>query len=151
VRVAAEHAHVHPFRESNAAFEYRFATQSSESPSGSAGVSVLPPPSNSGSPPRTFGPSPAELVRRGADTYQACYERQALARDHTVAGTVEVHMSLDAAGRITQLSLRSESNNPDRTLMELVARCIEPNIRRIEFGPQPDPGSEIVVPLAFNP
>lgn len=158
VRVAAERAHVRPFRDESAAFAYTYApAAAAPSPSTSA-----PPASTVASTPAVTasattgsiaiggGPTPAELIRREGDALQRCYE-QACERDHTIAGTIELRFALDAAGRITRLASRVSTTHEDATLMDLVARCIESHVRLIQFGPQAQPDVEITVPLTFTP
>ena len=169
VRVASEHAHVRPFRDEQSAFS--FPIDAMNAPVSDTGVAPTAPmpmfgsdggvyaastaggafsPPVSGTMTIASRPSPVDLIRREADALQRCYE-QACERDHTIAGHVELHLVLDAAGHITRLSSRSDSTNEDATLMELVSRCIESHVRLIQFGPQTYPGQEVVVPLAFQP
>jgi hypothetical protein len=154
VREAVAEARVRPFREAQVPFGYTFATPL---PSEVASTPPSrPPAANAPSPPASCslaisaGPSPVELIRREGDALQRCYE-QACERDHTLSGTIELHFLLDGAGRVTQLVSRVNTPHEDVTLMELVARCIESHVRLIPFGPQAQPGNEIVVPLAFDP
>lgn len=166
IRVSVERARVRPFRDERATFGYTFTL-----PGGTfTGVSsVSSPPASFPSPsPSASRPSvsnhatvtgsltirgelsPVDRIRREADALQHCYE-QACERDHTVSGTVELHLYLDASGHVTHLSSQVSTPHEDVTLMELVARCIESHVRLIEFGPQAQPGTEIVVPLTFHP
>jgi len=159
VRVAAEHAHVRPFSDEQMAFTYAL-----EAPAESTAGAPLPMFASDGgvyaesaaggfvqqgaTGTMTIGsrPSPVDLIRREADALQRCYE-QACERDHTISGHVELHLALDAGGRITRLTSRVDTPNEDVTLMELVSHCIESHVRLIQFGPQSYPGQEITVPL----
>ncbi len=168
VRAVSERAHVRAFRVPSAAYAFTVVngdasgatagmSSSSSGSTGAAGSTGSSGSSSVGSNPGggfhgtpSVVPSPASLVRAHGESYQRCYE-QALDRDHTVAGTVRVRMLLDGAGVITRLACDSESDHPDPTLMQIVSRCVEQHVRTIHFGPQVDPGSEIVVPLTFHP
>jgi hypothetical protein len=161
-RVAAEHAHVRTFTDERATYSATFESaeptpiaavapsSSSAVTSATASTTLTPPATGAGSMTIATRPAPVELIRREADALQRCYE-QACERDHTVSGRVELHLVLDAQGRVTRLTSRVESPNEDVTLMELVARCIEAHVRLIQFGPQQFPGQETVVPLTFQP
>jgi hypothetical protein len=156
VREVAGRAHVRPFADTTAAFSHSFmptapATAIVADDAGTAVATVAPRVTPTLPPVAPSGPSPNELVRREAVAYRACYEREALSREHDVSGSIEVHLVLDASGAITQLSTRPQSSSTDTTLMELVARCVEQRVRAITFGPQTDAGTEIVVPLGFSP
>ncbi len=156
VRAASEHARVRPFTDERSAFAMTLEGIGDASPSVAIATTTATPAPTVNYVPAggsmTIGahPAPVELVRREADALQRCYE-QACERDHTISGHIELHLVLDAAGRITRLASRVEGSNDDQTLMELVARCIESHVRLIQFGPQAVAGQETVVPLAFQP
>lgn len=161
VRAVAARAHVRPFRDERARYAYRFLAppaQSTTLPTITtldAGVTSSSPLSMSAAPDARSPFLPPDetamaLIQREAPAFQRCYEEQALARDDTVEGTITLHLVLDARGSIVRLTSEVHSRHPDPTLMALVARCIEQRVREIAFGPQPDSGAEIVVPLTFR-
>ncbi len=154
VRAAAGRVHVRPFTDAETDFAFSLDMSAAlvgaaGTTSGGPGVSV-----GGGSVTGTMTidnrPVPADMIRREADALQRCYE-QACERDHTISGRVELRFTLDAAGHIVRLSTHVDTAAEDASLMDLVARCIESHVRLIQFGPQPFPSQDSVVPLTFQP
>ena len=95
------------------------------------------------------GPTPGELVEREGDAFQRCYEREALARDHTIEGTVTIRFTVRADGGVESVNTDVESNNADPTIMGAAARCMEQRVRGMRFGAGGQSGTEYRVPFRF--
>lgn len=160
VRVAAERAHVRAFTDDTASYSYTFTGPAPETASTQPATSAAPAPAPLATSPVLMAPigtmeiasrpSPNELVRREGDALQRCYE-QAAERDHTLAGRIDLHLTLDASGRIARLSSAIQTQNEDVTLMQLVARCLEAHVRLIQFGPQSSTQTDVAIPITFSP
>ena len=147
VRAAVTRAHVRPFTDARTSFQ---RTLSLASATNSTAGGLMPIPTVSGTMVVGGGSSPVERIQRESDALQRCYE-QACERDHTIAGSIELHLVLNSSGQVAALSNRVHTDHEDANLMDLVASCIESHVRLIPFGEQTNPGYEWIVPLTFHP
>lgn len=147
VRTAAGRAHVRPFTDARASFEQSLSLAGTPA---NGAIGLMPVPSVSGTMVIAATPSPVDRIQRESDALQRCYE-QACERDHTIAGSIELHLVLNSGGQVAALSNRVQTDNEDANLMDLVASCIESHVRLIQFGTQSNAGYEWIVPLTFHP
>lgn len=100
---------------------------------------VLRPPTHGRIDPAALRP----LVASANAAVQRCYE-QALARDPTARGEVEVRLRVEDDGRVSETAGRTEADS-----LRGATRCIEQTLAALRF-PRPTGGAAtVVVPYRF--
>ncbi len=88
----------------------------------------------------------ATAVRKARRQVQNCYER-ALIKQPTLAGTIEVHLSIGSSGSVTEAKDVSDPAFAEPT----VVACVLKQLKAVKFGPSPDGQPvEVTYPFVFQ-